>query len=179
VFTVSWLGGTTSLVDNAPLIKRVSVPRELVPISSVLSNCMHMSAQLALLLILAACTAGGVNRYWWWLLVLWPLEILFATGLSLAFSGLNVCIRDIRYVVESTNVVLFWLVPVFYPFSRSRPTIAICINSTPSPPWFWRPGTFVGRYRSASFADDQAGPEFHTHVPRRAAGFPPAPAKIL
>jgi ABC-type polysaccharide/polyol phosphate export permease len=121
VFTISWLGGTTSLVDSAGLVKRVPVPREIIPIASVLSNCAHMSFQIALLLVLVAATGEGINRYWWWLVVIWPLEVVFVTGLSLISSGLNVYVRDVRYVVESANLILFWLVPIFYSFSVIPP----------------------------------------------------------
>ena len=118
VFALSWLTGTTSLVENAGLIKRVPVPREIIPISAVLSNCVHMSSQVILLLVLVAVTGEGVNRYWLFLPLVWFLELLFVVGLVLIFSGLNVYIRDVRYVVESVNVILFWLVPIFYPLSR-------------------------------------------------------------
>ncbi|HUI78498.1 MAG TPA: ABC transporter permease [Bryobacteraceae bacterium] len=117
VFTLSWLTGTTSLVESATLIKRVPVPREIIPISAVLGNCVHMSCQLVLLLLLVALTFGGVNRYWIFLPVVWFLEILFVVGLALISAGLNVYVRDVRYVVESANLVLFWLVPIFYPLS--------------------------------------------------------------
>jgi ABC-type polysaccharide/polyol phosphate export permease len=117
VFTLSWLNGTNSLVDNAHLVKHVPLPREILPLAAVLSNCVHLSFQVLLLLAIVLVSGLGIHGSWWWLIMVWALEIIFVTGLSLVSSALNVYVKDIRYVVESANVVLFWLVPIFYAFS--------------------------------------------------------------
>jgi ABC-type polysaccharide/polyol phosphate export permease len=116
-FAISWITGTTSLVENTSLIKRIAVPRKVFPLASILSNCLHLFIQLALLLVLVVIFGRGITLQWLWLPVIWALFITFVFGLSLVSSAVNVYIRDVRYVVESTNTVLFWLVPIFYSFA--------------------------------------------------------------
>jgi ABC-type polysaccharide/polyol phosphate export permease len=120
-FALSWAIGTSSIVDNTGIIKRVPVPRQLMPIASVLSNSLHLLIQIGLLLTLVVAYGKGVNVYWFWLPMIWGLELIFVCGLTLITSATNVYIRDVRYVVESINTVLFWLVPIFYSFAIIPP----------------------------------------------------------
>src|SRR5271163_4916430 len=72
-FSQAWLSGTTSLLDNAHLIKKVPVPRHVFPIASVLSNCLHLVIQIVLLLVLTLIFGHGANWNWLWLPVIWGL----------------------------------------------------------------------------------------------------------
>jgi lipopolysaccharide transport system permease protein len=116
-FVVATNVGTTSLLDNAGLVKRVAIPLEVVPLATVLSACIHLAIQVLLLLVFALLSGFGITKYWLWLPLIWFLEIMLVSGLVLVTSSLNVFIRDTRYLVESANVALLWLVPVFYPFT--------------------------------------------------------------
>jgi ABC-type polysaccharide/polyol phosphate export permease len=121
--TLAWSSGTSSLLENSSLIKRVSVPREIVPIATVLGNCVHLLIQIGLLLTFTLAFGFGFNRNWVWLPFVWLMEIIFVCGLTLLSSSINVYIRDTRYVVESVSTVLFWLVPIFYPDSNIPPEL--------------------------------------------------------
>src|SRR5947207_630084 len=57
--SLSWSIGTNCIVDNAGLIKRTTFPKEILPIASVLSNCLHLLIQIALLLTFVILSGKG------------------------------------------------------------------------------------------------------------------------
>lgn len=116
-FTLSLLGGTLSIVENAQFIKRVPVPREVVPVAIVVSTAVHTLIQLGLLILLTFAFGLMPAASWLWLPVIWVPYVIFLCGISLGSSAVNVFVRDVRYLVESFNLVLFYLVPIFYSFS--------------------------------------------------------------
>jgi lipopolysaccharide transport system permease protein len=117
-FSLAWSTGTVSVSGNVALIKKVAFPREVIPISTVLSSVPHLAIQLLLLVTMALIFGIHPGFQWLWLIVVWVLEIGFVCGLAMIFSALNVFVKDTRYFVESANLVLFWLVPIFYDFKN-------------------------------------------------------------
>ena len=69
------------MTDNAGLIKRVPVPREIMPVATVFSVFIHILFQIGLLIGLMLIFGKGVNVNWIWMPVLWAFLIVFVCGL--------------------------------------------------------------------------------------------------
>jgi len=113
-FSLALTTATYSITSNAGLVKRVKVPREAIPISSVLANAIHFLLQFSLVLTFTVWLGIPVGLSWLWLPAVVALLILCVAGVALLTSAMDVYFRDTRYIVESAVMVLFWLTPVFY-----------------------------------------------------------------
>jgi ABC-type polysaccharide/polyol phosphate export permease len=106
---------TGSIVGNVHLIKKVYFPREVLPISVVLSNLVNFLAALPIYFVLALVYRAPLTG---WILLL-PLTILvqavFVAGLAFFLATLNVFYRDTQHILGVLLSALFFLTPVFYP----------------------------------------------------------------
>lgn len=110
-------GMTTSIIDNAGIVKKVYFPREIFPLSAVGTSLFNFMFQL--IVLLAAVAVFGGWR-WSWDLMLVPFSILtlvvFSLAIGLFLSAMNVRLRDIQHLVEVLLAVLFWASPIVYSF---------------------------------------------------------------
>ncbi|CAN5207611.1 ABC transporter permease [soil metagenome] len=111
-------GGVRSILDNAGLVKKVYLPREIFPLASIGSALVNFGIQFVVLLVgialLSTYTLAPT-------LLLAPMAFLtiliFGAAISLLVAALNVYLRDIQHFVEIYLLIFFWASPIVYPFT--------------------------------------------------------------
>lgn len=105
---------TTSIVDNAHLIKQVRFPAKVLPAYLTLSSLVNQLIGTAIFLIFILIVEGILPMT----LLAFPLalaiEFVLIFGLGLLFATLNTYIRDIAPLVTIGVMVLMWATPLFY-----------------------------------------------------------------
>lgn len=115
-FSQSLVSGTGSLTANRDLIKKAAFPREILPISIILSNLINLLLSLAVLF-----PAMLIFTKISWTLALLPfvilLHVIFIVGIVLIASSLDIYYRDVSFIVQALTLAWFYLTPVIYPVS--------------------------------------------------------------
>ena len=107
--------GTESLVANAGLIQKVYFPRIVLPLS--LANATFFTWLLEMgVLVVALSLLGSFVLPWLPLVALFMVVFaVFAVGLSMIFSIINVYFRDLSYLLTIVLQFWFYLTPILYP----------------------------------------------------------------
>jgi ABC-2 type transport system permease protein len=114
-FNEAFTNGTRSLVDNAPLIKKIYLPREMFPISSMLVAAVNTGPQVIVIVAISLVFgwSPGVENIAALLLALVIVGVL-ASGLGMLFGAINVTFRDAQSFVEIIVMSAIWASPVMY-----------------------------------------------------------------
>ncbi|HSH04959.1 MAG TPA: ABC transporter permease [Anaerolineae bacterium] len=113
-FTGALMGGSTVIAGNANLIKKVYFPRELLPLSVILSNLVNFLLALIVLVLFLYISGLGITRYALWLPFLLMAQLIFTLGLCLFLGTMHVYYRDIVMILDVVLLAGFFLTPVFY-----------------------------------------------------------------
>ncbi|HVC69677.1 MAG TPA: ABC transporter permease [Acidimicrobiales bacterium] len=118
LFQSGLLSGTTSVVVNAGIVKKVAFPREILVLASVGAAFMFFFYQS--IVMVAFMVAFHHAPAWgdiWLLLPALAAIIVFASALAIFLSAVNVYLRDTQHLVEVLLVAWFWAIPTVYAFS--------------------------------------------------------------
>ena len=146
-FAESILKSSASIKSNAALIGKVAFASELLPLSTVAATfVMHMAGYLVVLAVLALL---GTDLHWQGLIIAVPLLlllVLFAAGLALFASALQVFLRDLAQILPPLMTFWFFTTPILYSSSMLPDGL--------EPIFRWNPAAwFVQRLRESLLTD--------------------------
>lgn len=114
-FVESTTIATTSVVARGDLIRKISIPRYLVVVSSLFSALINLLLSLIVVFIFAIL--NGITPSAGWILLIPLLIELFALALGVSFllAALYVKFRDFIYIWEILIQAGFYATPIVYP----------------------------------------------------------------
>lgn len=132
---------TTSIVENAPLVRRLTFRSELLVVVPNASAIIFET--IALLLFVGFRIFSGAGAGWFWLLPFaLLLQFLLQVGLGFFFAAAYVVFRDVLPIVGFALSVIFYLSPILYPATGR---FAVFLKWNPMTP-------LLGLFRSAVLA---------------------------
>lgn len=128
-------GGMRSILDNANLVKKVYFPRDILPITVVLSNLINYLLALPVMFLVMAgvqlSTLGHLNFSWSFafLPVIVLIQTIFLIGVALLLSTLAIFFRDTTHIVDIFIQLWIFLTPVFFALEQiATPTQAMIVR---------------------------------------------------
>ncbi len=104
-----------SIVGSAGLLKAINIPSYFFPLSEVLSELFNLMLTIAVFLVMMNWFGIVYSMKLFLILPLVLLFALFAYGLNLILSSINVFFRDIGIIWGTIQPALFYLTPIAYP----------------------------------------------------------------
>jgi ABC-2 type transport system permease protein len=125
LFSESVGAAAGSIVNNAGLVKKIYVPREIFPLASVGGAIFLVGMQMIVLIGAIAVTGSWPEpRGLLYFLPALILMLVYSIALGLLLSVLNVYLRDVQYITEILLTLMMWGSPIVYSWQMVVDVIA-------------------------------------------------------
>ena len=151
-FSASLMQGSVAITQNGALIKKVYFPRELLPISSLLSELVNFLIGFIVLVVFLFVFGLGLTEHALWLPLILLTQLVFTLGLAFILSTLTTFYRDVLMVLDVVLQAWFFLSPVFYSFEtlfgESASLFGVTFNPTQVMRWVNPMASIIDAYRT-------------------------------
>lgn len=113
-FTTVIMQGTTTVLYNGNIIKKVYFPREILPISVVTSGLINFFISCIIIVLFVVFSGIGLSWYVLLLPAIALIQFMLSLGLVFILSAIDVYIRDLEYIVNFVVMMLFYGTPILY-----------------------------------------------------------------
>lgn len=122
VALVPWLffsscvsSGVSCIWQQQDMVKKIYFPREVLPLSFVISNFVNMVLSLLVVLVVLVVSGKGLSfQALLYLPVIMAVEFLLCLGITLILSGLDIYFRDLEYLMGIITMAWQFLTPIMY-----------------------------------------------------------------
>lgn len=105
---------TPSFSTQKSVLHQFSLPKEIIPLSIVLSCLMNFILSWVIVYPVFLFQNPGIMVMAVLLPVILILTYIFTSGIALLFSVVNVIFRDLEHLIGTLLMFWFWVTPVFY-----------------------------------------------------------------
>jgi lipopolysaccharide transport system permease protein len=145
-FSTATINAMNSLRANVNLVSKVSFPREIIPLTVILSGLFDFLVSFVVLLIINAFYGFFPNFKFVYIPAILMVEILFIVDLALILAVFTVVRRDLTYIVTFLITLYMFLTPVFFSLSSLPQTLQEFYFINPM-------GAIIDAYKNVIFYD--------------------------
>lgn len=110
----SFYSGASSITSNSGLVRSLSFPRALLPISTVITQFVNLLPQLGILLFTLLIIQRQITWSWLALIPILFLMTMFAAGLAMIAARLTAQVRDLSKLLPFVTRIFFYTSGIFF-----------------------------------------------------------------
>jgi ABC-type polysaccharide/polyol phosphate export permease len=117
IFSTAITSSTLSITNNIHIIKKTNTPLYTYVLIDILKSLFNIL--IVILLLFIFLYLSNITFTYKWILVFIPtfLLLIFALGLGMFLSSINVFFKDIQKILNIFLQILMWALPIVYPWT--------------------------------------------------------------
>lgn len=130
-FTTTIIQGTLCIVTNGNIVQKVYFPREILPISTVISGAINFLISTIIILAFVLFSGIGITK----LILLYPVVLLIQCilllGINFIVSAVTVYVRDLEHIISVFLMAAFYATPIVYKLEQLPAHLSIIMKLNP------------------------------------------------